>query len=103
MTQDLRQRAAFAGAAQPPLSGGAGIAQHQLRHRRAPRVPLKPAVDQARVGRRLHAGAGAFDAGLLQNKAVRREAPVFLPLDLLDRMGPCQRERRQHQRLDDAR
>jgi hypothetical protein len=103
VSQDLRQRATSAVAAQPPLAGGTGIAQRQLRHWGALRLPLKPAVDQARVRRRLHSSAKTLDAGLHQFEAVRRDAPVFLPVDLLDRMGPSQRERRERQRLHNTR
>src|ERR1700686_2404885 len=49
----LRQRFALSIAAQPPFTGCAGIAQHNLRHRRARWSPLKPAVDQPRLRRRL--------------------------------------------------
>src|SRR6266700_5040301 len=102
MRKNLRQRPAFSTAAQSPFAGGAGIAEHHLRHRRAGRSPLKPAVDQPRLRRRLHAGARSLDAGLHQFEPLRRDAPVFLPVDLLDRVGPHQRERRDRQRLDDA-
>src|SRR4051812_44491586 len=83
----LRQRAASAVRADPPFTRGAGIPQHHLRRHRAG-MPLKPAVDQLGIRRRLHAGAGALDPGLHQFEPVRRHAPVLLPLDLLDRMRP---------------
>src|SRR4030095_5174526 len=88
--------------AQPPFAGGAGIAKHYFRHRRTLWLPCKPTVDQPRFRRRLHAGAAALDAGLYQFEAGRRGAPVFLPVNLLDRMGPHQREGGDRQRLHDA-
>src|SRR5262249_35070003 len=39
-----------------------------------------------------HAGAGALDARLGQFETFWSNAPVLLPFDLLDRMGPGQRE-----------
>src|SRR4051812_27217636 len=75
--ENLRQRPALAVRTQPPFAGGAGIAQHNLGHRRTFRLPLKPAIDQPRVRWRLHAGAGAFYARLDQFEAVGADAPVF--------------------------
>src|SRR3984957_17724116 len=66
MSENFRQGSATAIMAQPPFAGGAGIAQQHLRQGRALRLPLKPAVEQARVRRRLHAGAGALDPRLYQ-------------------------------------
>src|SRR5258708_25996262 len=90
MPEYFRQRAAISAVAQPPFAGGAGIGQHQLRHRRARRLPLKPAVDHSRVRRRLHAGPKTFYARLLQFQPPCGDAPVFLPVGLFDRMGPYQ-------------
>src|ERR1700686_4378083 len=60
MPEYLRQRTAIAGAAQPPFAGRAGISQTQFRQQRALWPPLKPAIDEPRFRRRLHAGARAF-------------------------------------------
>src|SRR3984893_13070455 len=102
MPQNLRQRLALSIMAQPPFASGAGIAQDHFRHRRARRPPLKPAVDQTRLRRRLYAGAGSLDARLRQFEPLRCDAPVFLPFDLLDRMRPGQPEGRDRQRLENA-
>src|SRR5258708_24784674 len=66
MPEYFRQRAAISAAAQMPFAGGAGIGQHQLQHRRARRLPLKPAVDHSRGPPRLHAGPTSSYARLLQ-------------------------------------
>src|SRR5437764_14304770 len=66
MAENIRQCPAMSVHAQPPFTGCTGIAQHHLRHRCTRRLPLKPAADQPRLRRRLHAGAGAFDARLHQ-------------------------------------
>src|SRR6185436_11550865 len=88
--------------AQSPFAGGAGIAEDHFRHWRPLWLPLKPAVDEARVRRRLHAGAKALDARLHQLQPLRRGPPVFLPRGLLDRMGPDKREGRNRQHLHGA-
>jgi hypothetical protein len=88
--------------AHPPFAGGAGIAQHDLRHWCMFRLPLKPAVDQPRVRRRLHAGAGTLDPRLHEFKSLRGDTPVFLPLGLFNRMGPGQRKGRDREHLHDA-
>jgi hypothetical protein len=64
--------------------------------------PLKPAIDEARIGRRLHAGAGALDTRLHQFEPLWGETPVFLPFDFFNRVRPDKRERRDRQRLHDA-
>src|SRR5262249_40571333 len=51
---------------------------------------------------RLHAGAAALDARLDQLEAMLGDAPILLPFDLLDRMGPGQREGCDGERLDGA-
>ena len=102
MPEYLRQRPAMSIAAHMPFAGGAGIPQQHLRHRCTFRLPLKPAVDQPRLRRRLHAGARAFYPRLHQLQPRRRDAPVFLPVDLLDRMRPNQRESHKRERLHDA-
>ena len=53
-------------------------------------LPLKPAVDQPRLRRRLHAGAGALDPRLHQFEPLCGDAPVFLPVDFFDRVRPRQ-------------
>jgi hypothetical protein len=65
-------------------------------------LPMKPAVDETRLRRRLHAGAGAFHPRLHQLQPLCGDAPVFLPLDFFNGVGPCQRESRNRQRLHDA-
>src|SRR5260370_8451613 len=88
MPEYFRQRAAISAAAQPPFAGGAGIGQHQLRHRRARRLPLKPAVDQSRVRRRLHAGPKTFYAPLPHFHPLCGGAPRFLQVALFDQLAP---------------
>src|ERR1700704_1457329 len=102
MLKDLRQRPAAPIAAQAPFAGSAGIAQYHLRHRRALRLPLKPAVDQPRIRRRLHAGAGAFYPCQHQLQPFWRDAPVFLPVDFFNGVRPHQRESRNRQHLHNA-
>src|SRR6202158_3263310 len=98
VAKNLRQRPAMSVAAQPPFAGGAGIAEHHVRHRRARTSPLKPAADKTRIRRRLHAGARAFYARLHQLQSLGGNAPVFLPVDLFDGVRPDQREGRDRQR-----
>src|SRR5438105_5128977 len=102
MAENIRQCPATSIMAQPPFAGSPGIAEHDFRHRRALRLPLKPAIDKPRFRRRLHAGAAALDARLDQLQRLRRDAPVFLPVDLLDRVRPRKRECRDRQHLHDA-
>src|SRR5262249_13877890 len=92
MAENFRQRPAFAARAQPPCPGGAGIAERHLAHGRARGLPAKPPLHKSRLRRRLHAGARSLDAGFGEFEAGRRDAPILLPFDLLDRMGPRQRE-----------
>src|SRR5262249_4096105 len=102
MAEDIRQRPAFAGRAQPPFAGNAGIAEGPFAHGGPRGLPANPAATKPRLGRRLHAGAAAFDTRLHQFETARSDTPIFLPFDLLDRMGPGQRERRDGERLHGA-
>ena len=92
MPDNLRQRPALSQVmAQPPFPGRARIAEHDLRHGCALQLPLKPAVDQPRFRRRLHAGAGTLHARLAHHEAGRRHGPHFLPAGLfLHGVGPAE-------------
>src|SRR5262249_25839024 len=91
MAKDFRQRPAFAVPEHPPFTGGAGIAERHFVDGWPLWLPAKPSANEPRLGRRLHAGPTALDARLHQFKPGCGDAPILLPFDLLDRMGPGKR------------